>query len=324
LIQIAHRIVLTEKCNLSCPHCFNANVREDRVMDVDLFIRFMEENSSSLNDALLKIMGGEPTVHPRILEVMKESVKHYGNVSLFTNGTTMAEVAKDPIIIKNHFQGRIGYVINGFTFNIKDFTTYRDYIHSATLHFVIPLKNHEAVIEKIEKCMELYPQVWFVLSPDTQLDLIDGEDLEPYRKVWTHAITTIVSKLRSINSPFNFDHRLPMCFYTQEMIDEFHSVGLDKLHQETTTCCGDQQIGLIGYNFDIYYCNQTRIKLGSLLDTNGNPRSVEEINEMIQSASKIKVEQIKNISDKCHDCNVLATCKVGCYYNNLLERNENE
>jgi len=320
VITLSHRIVLTERCNLSCAHCFNAEVREDRTMDADILIRFMRENSHNLGTCILKIMGGEPTIHPRMAEVTKEGLMHYGSVGVFTNGTNMEDVVTDPLITKNHFQGRLSYTINGFTFKIDDFYKYQDYIAFLSLHFVIPIDNHEATVRKIEKCMELPTNLTLVLSTNTQLDLFDETIVEKYRKVWTDAITKIVPQARARGIQFRYDHRFPICFYTQEMIETFHKFGVDWIFKDTITCCGEGQLGLIAYNFDIYYCNQTRIKLGSLLDENGNPKSVDELHEMIQQAPTLKVEQIKKVSDKCRTCNSLPVCKVGCYYNTLKRK----
>jgi len=317
VIQLAHRIVLTEKCNLSCPHCFNAEDREFGVMDADILIRFMRKNSGMLGSSALKIMGGEPTIHPRILEITKEACQHYGEVKLFTNGSTMKKIVKDPDIMMNHFRGKVQYTINGFTFDVDKFSDYKDYIHFVTLHFVIPLNNPQKMIEKIEDCMDLYPKVAFILSPDTQVNLFNDFDLNSYRTVWVGVLSEILPQIKHEGIPYSYDHRLPICFYTQKMIDELHDEGIDTVHHETITCCGEQYMGLIDHNFDLYYCNQTRIKLGSILDESGNPKSMETINEMIKVGSRIKLEQIINLSDKCKNCNALPVCKVGCYYNTL-------
>lgn len=324
MIEPVYRIVLTENCNLACPHCFNAEARDCGIMDADLLIRFMRENSSNLNLSTIKIMGGEPTLHPRIKDITKEACKHYYRVELFTNGTNMKDIVMDPSITRSHFHSLLLYTINGFTFDFNKFNTYKDYINFVVLHFVVPLNNPEKMVKKAEKCMELGAQSYFLISPDTQVNIFDDSILNSYRPVWVKVVTNLVSQLRERNIPFNFDHKLPICFYTQEMIDLFHLHDIDTIHQDTTTCCGDQRIGLIDHNFDLYYCNQTRIKLGSLLDDSGNPISESELRKMIQRGPMTKVEQIKGLRDKCMRCPALASCKLGCYYNTLIEEQKNE
>jgi len=78
-------------------------------------------------------------------------------------------------------------------------------------------------------------------------------------------------------------------------------------------------MGLIDYNFDLYFCNQTRIKIGSILDDNGEPKLVPEIMETLQKFSCVKTENVKNMSEKCRNCGVVASCKTGCFYNSIVK-----
>ena len=77
---------------------------------------------------------------------------------------------------------------------------------------------------------------------------------------------------------------------------------------------------MIDYDFELYYCNQTRIKIGSILEDNGDVKTMDEINIMIQRGSRMKTNSIMELSEKCKECAVLASCKVGCYYNTLAGR----
>ena len=43
------RIALTEKCNASCKHCFNADARHGKDMDIDKFLEFANQNIDTLN-----------------------------------------------------------------------------------------------------------------------------------------------------------------------------------------------------------------------------------------------------------------------------------
>ena len=334
MIQIAHRIVLTELCNGKCPHCFNAEFRKTAEMDADVLLKWWRQHKGHplIVNKRVKLMGGEPSLHPRIIEIMKEACLTYGGVDLFTNGLKMEEISKDPILLRYHLNGKIQYIINGFTFDIEKFYDYVEYINMINLHFVIPYDKDEMyeLFGKIFKCIELHPYIHFIISPNTQVDLFDDEIQEIYRERWMEAITTIIPQMMRRGIGFNYDHVLPMCFYTQKMLDKLHEVEVydnnsqvDGIHSLKITCCGDVQMGLILPNFDIYFCNQTRIKLGSLLDANGEPRPIEEVTIALQQFSKIKTDSVKELSPKCKVCPVVASCKVGCYYTTLL-RSKNE
>jgi radical SAM protein with 4Fe4S-binding SPASM domain len=282
----AHRIVLTENCNASCSHCFNAEVRNKNEMDADIFIKFMRENSKYLIWSHLKIMGGEPTLHPRIDDIVEEALKHYASVNIFTNGLN----------VKKYSDDRVGYTINGYVFDPEKFTDWKFLV----LHFVIIKNKADKVIAKMIKCMDLLPQARFLYSPDTQVNIFDEGELNDYRKTWMRATKIVVHEFNLLGTFWNLDHRLPLCFFTDEMKEELESIGLD--HRKFTSCkCNE--VGLITSDFDLYYCNQTRIKLGSTLN-----KSIPEINEMIQVRKKIN-------HIKCNDCEVINKCGVGCYYN---------
>ena len=230
MIQLCHRIVLTELCNASCPHCFNADSRKTGSMDADILIKFMQINSSYLRQTELKIMGGEPTLHPRFIDVVTEACKHYRIVTIFTNGTKMKEITKYGVIVKNHFRGQLRFVINGFVFDPEVLHEYTDFINQITLHFVVPLKGLDKLIEKVTRCRDLVPYVHFMFSPDTQVDLFDDNILDQYRQVWVDAVTTMIPELKRRNVPFTYDHTLPMCFYTQDMLDVLSFHDLEGIH----------------------------------------------------------------------------------------------
>lgn len=334
MIQLAHRVVLTELCNGTCPHCFNAEFRKTAVMDADKLIKFWRTNQGDfLKTKPVKLMGGEPTLHPRIIEIMQEACLHFQTVDLFTNGTNMLKISSDPLILKYHMLNVVKYIINGFTFDIDKVEEYLPYVGKFLLHFVIPYDKKEMyeLIGKITKCMDLNPLVNIIISPNTQVDLFDDEIQENYRKIWMEAISTVVPRLMARGVSFNYDHVLPMCFYTQEMLDELHAIPgihdqnsfIDSIHAIKITCCCEAQMGLILPNFDLYFCNQTHIKVGSILDENGEPKLIGDIMEDLRRFSKIKTDCIKNLSPKCADCAVVASCKVGCYYTTLM-RSKNE
>ena len=293
--MIAHRIVLTENCNASCGHCFNADVRNKNDMDADIFIKFMRDNSEDLEYSSLKIMGGEPTLHPRVSEIIKEALKHYLTVSLFTNGINIKNIIKK-------FGSRISYTINGYTFNPAMMDDWKHIV----LHFVITKNDSDKVIEKMLKCMDSHPNSIFLYSPDTQINIFE-EEFNEYRETWMNATKIIIPELNRRKIRWNLDHNFPLCFFTKEMESELEAM---ELNSKIFTSCGCNETGLIDANFDLYFCNQTRIKLGSILN-----KSIPEINQMIEGSRDIKISNIKQLNKKCRYCEFINNCAMGCYYN---------
>lgn len=316
--QLAHRLVLTENCNASCDHCFNADARNKGIMDADILLEFIRKNSVHLKNTTLKIMGGEPTLHPRIIEVITESSKHYGEVQLFTNGTMLHKIAKDPGVIRDHFNNILLYVINGYVFDPVKFLEYKEFVEIVSLHFVITTHGYKETIKKMIDYIKFRPQVKYVISPDTQVDVFNKQELEEYRKIYMEFIKKVTPILKSEGIHWSTDHNFPLCFFTQEMLDELNLIGLERFHFEVTSC-SCLSIGLIDWNFDLYYCNQTRIKLGSILDENGEPKSLPELVNLITPKYGFKTECIRNLREECKNCKSLNMCRVGCYYNTLVK-----
>ena len=83
-------VLITEKCNLKCPYCF----AQDRMTDSNCIT--LEQYHDILQYALnsgedeLKLVGGEPTIHPHFDEIIKMSNAWArstgGNYIVFTNG----------------------------------------------------------------------------------------------------------------------------------------------------------------------------------------------------------------------------------------------
>jgi uncharacterized radical SAM superfamily Fe-S cluster-containing enzyme len=85
---------VTNACNMRCPICFTYN-RPDRVyhMPVDEMRRTVDwivESSGSVD--LINITGGEPTLHPQILELLEVCRRpEIGRVTMNSNGLVLAQ-----------------------------------------------------------------------------------------------------------------------------------------------------------------------------------------------------------------------------------------
>jgi len=319
--QLAHRYVLTENCNATCKHCFNAEARDKGVMDADLFIEFVRKNSINLSGVVCKIMGGEPTLHPRIIEIALEASKHYGLVDIFTNGSRLNKITKHPNIIKEHFKDKIGYIINGYVFDLDQYEQYKEFVKQLCLHFVITPWGYKETLQKMYDCMDYQndTDLQYLISCDTQVDLFNQEELNIYRKIWLEFIKEIIPALQNRGIQWATDHKFPACFFTQEMLDELNLVDLGNFHFGVS-CCQCPDIGLIDWNWDFWYCNQTRIKLGSVLKESGELKTVVDLmNEYITPSHGFKTECIKNLRTECNDCPAVSSCRVGCYYNTLVK-----
>ncbi len=322
MITMEHRIVLTEKCNRKCPHCFNAEQRKAaKHMDIDKLERFYIVNQNWLKDAHFKIMGGEPTVHPEFIRLAELGILIFGKTSLFTNGTKL-DIIRHPDILAAHWDDRFDFIINGFTFDFDEWGRHSKYFNKVLLHFVIPFNKNETqkLIEKVFHCSTI-PQATIILSGDTQVDIFHEETLNQYRTNYLYFMQSVVPRLQQAEVPYTYDHQFPTCFWTQEMIDGLNEYGISPIHLDPWTSCCDRSLGLLDTNFDLWYCNQTRIKIGNVLHKDGQPKDIQEVMKLIQIAPKIKEGRVSNYQWKCRQCPSLPTCKTACWYKHAIPLN---
>lgn len=86
-------IEVTTKCNLRCPLCF-ANAGEGEFLSLDRIEKMMDFfiDSEFGQGEILQISGGEPTIHPDIIEILRMAKsKNFKYVMLNTNGIRIAE-----------------------------------------------------------------------------------------------------------------------------------------------------------------------------------------------------------------------------------------
>lgn len=85
-------IEVTNKCNLRCPLCY-ADAGEGEFLSLDNIEKMMDffQDSEGGKAEILQISGGEPTIHPEIINILKMAkAKKFKYVMLNTNGIRIA------------------------------------------------------------------------------------------------------------------------------------------------------------------------------------------------------------------------------------------
>lgn len=86
-------IEITTQCNLGCPMCYaDAGVGTSLSIDnIEQMMDFFQESENNQAE-ILQISGGEPTLHPQIIEIIRlAKSKRFKYVMLNTNGIRIAE-----------------------------------------------------------------------------------------------------------------------------------------------------------------------------------------------------------------------------------------
>jgi uncharacterized radical SAM superfamily Fe-S cluster-containing enzyme len=98
-LQTQHSCILlldiTENCNLKCPTCFaDSSPATSRFVRIDHIMRALDasiEREGGRIDVLM-LSGGEPTVHPEIIEIIQAAInRNVTRVVLNTNGVRLAK-----------------------------------------------------------------------------------------------------------------------------------------------------------------------------------------------------------------------------------------
>ncbi len=79
---------LLTACNLACRHCYiNVAQHGENTLDIDTIRRWLDIFAARAPSANLILLGGEPTLHPELADVIRYAGKRaFGSVTVDTNG----------------------------------------------------------------------------------------------------------------------------------------------------------------------------------------------------------------------------------------------
>lgn len=139
-------ILVTNYCNQNCPFCFarkemgKKNKGKD-IGEADYKTIIAKIRRSGGSMSLVRLLGGEPTIHARFKDIIRLSLEHFQTVQIFTNGMFSEDTAE----FLNAYGTRIRYVFNvvtpGFTLQKKIRETVLSRIHGlpAGVHSALSL-----------------------------------------------------------------------------------------------------------------------------------------------------------------------------------------
>ena len=284
----AMRVYVTERCNAKCPNCFNAKSRSNNEMTLDNF-RDLCEYLKSNGFTLLKIMGGEPTIHADFAKLIKIAQSNFDSIVIFSNGTT--ESIKDLKLRENDS------VVYNFTFN-NVFSKEKMHIEvGGKRTFEVQVKKTTDEKELVQRLLELDKDNSVRIS----LTLDCTANIFVEKSIVLPKLKYIEQKLMEAKLDFNYDHMIPLCYLYKS-----------GLHVSKNSCmCTTHTAGLITSDFVFKFCNQHSESLVSLKqDGNFIPWDIVE-NYMQKAFYEIR---IKALNDYCLNCVFFnKKCNGGCW-----------
>jgi radical SAM protein with 4Fe4S-binding SPASM domain len=296
------RLIITEDCNASCPHCFNANLRVGKHMPMDIFYRAL----SCVDAPAIKIMGGEPTLHPDFIEIVDACHQTAPVLRMFTNGL------KKEILDQANWQPNDTVAYNFFVANKK--LTNQNYLWeqniNRTFHVVVNTKTDLAMLfTKLRNLAELLQKQpepvrkrsGVALSLDTQ------ENIFFHKERLQEILHAFVRRLRL----WGFrnilrDHPVPVCFWTRPDIRQYLDTHMD--NNKIADCLSPNCASWIGIDGTIRHCNQFPIYCGELTE---NPTRAM-LDELYLKGRAAKLALIRQDED-CGKCPHLESCLGGCF-----------
>lgn len=282
------RMYVTENCNANCSTCFNRNTRGNSNMQLDKFeslCAYFSENKVPV----LKIMGGEPTLHPDFCELTKIAQKYFKGVSVFTNG--MSSKLQEFVPRKSD---SITYNFR-FSKKISVENLMLDKLGNRSLEIQISEKTNVDELMSEIKRFKSYGNVLvtFTLDCTENIFLHRKEIASVYENIWLQC--------KDAKIKMGKDHSVPLCFLYGTKIPMPKPKSICQLH-----CTG-----LIDADYNLRHCNQFSEKLINMfVDDRIIPYKIL-VNYLMSKHLKLQDIALDKI---CKDCVFYGkNCNGGCF-----------
>ncbi|WML88738.1 radical SAM/SPASM domain-containing protein [Thiothrix subterranea] len=88
-------LLLTRKCNLTCSHCIRSSEPSfSEFMSLELCEKIFAEFAAKTEKIQMLLSGGEPTLHPKFIEISQKAYHLFDSVMINTNGLNLHKLEK--------------------------------------------------------------------------------------------------------------------------------------------------------------------------------------------------------------------------------------
>ena len=285
------RVFITENCNARCQNCINAKARNNSEMDIlrfSLMCKYFKENGIKN----IRIMGGEPTIHPDFTKLMKIAQNTFERVTLFTNAITNG-ISK---FVPRELDG-INYNFN-FSSGLTKQKLLLNLPGSRILEVVLtPDSNPEKIIANISRIADWEPSRIIVsLTLDCTSNIFKERDqiIPIYETIWNACNEKNIKVVQ--------DHAVPICFLYGSKIPI----------RLKGAFCTPECAGLIDADFNICYCNQHPMAIRNLFTNTNELIPFKIINNYIER--EYYKNQLLALEKICSNCVFFNKyCNGGCF-----------
>lgn len=226
-------IMINSYCNLKCPYCFannEINLCEEKNMTRENFIKIINFlKSSKTKNTDIRIIGGEPTIHPKFIEFIKIVVDDpfFQHIHIFSNMTFPIEIAyaliefsnKKEISILPNFND-IDISKDKFELIVKNIKLLRKKKIITTIGINIYNPNQDLnSLYRLVKETRIKKIRWTIVSPNKKID--KDFDLKKYFNGFYDKLIEFFDFAVENRCILNLDcASIPLCAFTKEQVYE--------------------------------------------------------------------------------------------------------
>ncbi len=131
LILPVLEVHLTDHCNLNCKGCSHfSNISDEFFLDKNDFERDLKELCNKFKIYSIKLMGGEPLLHPEITEIVSicKNISPISQIDIISNGILLPSLQKDKL---DYIKNNANIILSKYPVNSDKFSQYLDLTDTA-------------------------------------------------------------------------------------------------------------------------------------------------------------------------------------------------
>ena len=326
-------IAMNNFCNLSCPYCF-ANefildrdkqyITQDQLITI---LNFLTTSSRPLKK--IGIIGGEPTLHPKIKE-MVQIVKNFtqtygGHVVIFSNGIKLENILSildencsvlinlnEPEIMgPSYLQSIVNNLNRAKALNLTEYI-------NLGINLYPDIKEYEYIFIEAKKIYAKSIRVSYV-APTKNYSVTNKDE---YYEQAKPIFLDFLKLSEKYNIKIHLDcNRIPECYFTEEEI-KFIKSRLDSKDLDNFNPYCNPVVDITP-NFEATACFGTykTVKLQEF-------ETFDKLEEFLENEALCPLREINSKNEKCQKCLELKekTCQGGClgFAKNMILNDNNE
>ena len=253
---------LTYNCNLNCIHCYNDKTKKNQYMKFNDIKKIIDE-AEKLGCFFITMSGGECTLNPDLLQIIKYIRRKRIAFELYTNGQILYENKQLLMDIINLYPYRIGLSLYSMNSQIHDKITGVVGSQIKTLNVIKTLKENNINVEI--KCFL------------TKLNAYEYKEVEKFAKNNNFNLTldySLLSNPSKNNNDIKITPEQMLDLHTDRnsvfFINNIKPHNINKCFYNERICNGGSTGLLINPDLNVYICPSLKISMGSLRENTLN------------------------------------------------------